>query len=146
MISRRDFLKGLGVGALAVAAPLVGRRIWQVHRDAPVRSARIYNVDEVRASFDGVEFPPFHYNCRSVVRDLKLSAEGELELDQAIERLVLGDQKIYTGALVGLDECGLPVPAVAGSTPLGLVTRVDDDGSFMVDRYPNLKFSNPQRL
>lgn len=56
MISRRSFLKGLGVGALAVAAPMVGRRIWQVSRDAPVRRARIYSADDMRVWFDGKEF------------------------------------------------------------------------------------------
>ena len=55
MISRRSFLQGLGVGALAVAAPVVGRRIWQVHRNAPVKRARIYNVDEARVWIDGKE-------------------------------------------------------------------------------------------
>ena len=55
MISRRSFLQGLGVGALVVAAPAVGRRIWQVSRNAPVRRARIYNADDMRVWFDGKE-------------------------------------------------------------------------------------------
>lgn len=96
MISRRDFLKGLGIGALAVAAPVVGRRIWQAHRDAPVRAAKIYSADgvrwqdtplgdvvisadEVRASFDGVEFPPLHYQCRSTLSPLTKDDYGWLE-------------------------------------------------------------------
>lgn len=90
--SRRGFLKALGIGAAAVAAPVVGRRIWQVHRDAPVRAAKVYEAD-LRAYWNGVElpvvdvkveladgfgdWPPMHYRCRSVVRPGDLVGLGD---------------------------------------------------------------------
>ena len=119
MISRRDFLKVLGIGAAAIAAPVVGRRIWQVHRDAPVRAAKIYTADEVTVEFGGGvfdfddprNFPPLHYSCRCV------------------------------GQLVALDGDGMVVPASAVQVPLGIVTEVGADGSFKVDSFPNLVFA-----
>ncbi len=52
MITRRSFLRALGIGAAAVAAPAIlmpERRIWQVSMNAPVRCA---SRDWVNAPLD----------------------------------------------------------------------------------------------
>lgn len=127
MITRRAFLQGVGVSALAVAAPVVGRRIWQVSRNAPVKTARIYDADAIRwqwrttldertrpehAALDGVEFPmpPMHYNCRSQFAPLGV---GELVDD---------DDDGMVGRIISQDR-----------VPIGIITEVNGDGSFMVE-------------
>ncbi len=116
MMNRRNFLKALGIGAAAIAAPVVGRRIWQVGRNAPERAARLY----VAVGQDG---------------SIQSSADGVMWQDTPLGDAVVHavEPVIHKGALVALDENGELKPAEAGDTIVG---RYDVD--WMAD-LPNMR-------